>query len=229
MHPNQSLRVSSHLSSMTAESAAAPNVDPQEDGWQNVFIEAGIDPRLFILAQQSEALVATMSDVFRRVDARWITQFRSIYDAIGEAKAEIRSIRPLEVATHRLPTATSEMDAITADTEAATHIILASAETIMALASTDAKAKAAVDDEIMKIFEACTFQDLTGQRVSKIVHLLSQIEERITKLVDTLGVHDGEDHEPVSPEEQRRRDLLLNGPAIGGPEVNQASIDALFD
>jgi hypothetical protein len=213
---------------MTAESAAPTDSCP-EDGWKDVFAEAGIDPRLFVLAQQSEALVATMSDVFRRVDARWITQFRSIYDAIREAKAEIRSIRPLEVATHRLPTATSEMDAITADTESATHIILASAEAVMALSSSDAAAKAAVDEEIMKIFEACTFQDLTGQRVGKIVGLLSQIEQRITRLVDTLGVHDGEDHEPVSPEEQRRRDLLLNGPAIGGPEVNQASIDAMFD
>ncbi|WP_443750740.1 protein phosphatase CheZ [Asticcacaulis solisilvae] len=200
-----------------------------DDGWQDVFKEAGIDPRLFVLAKQSEALVDTMSDVFRRIDARWITQFRSIYDAIGEAKAEIRSIRPLEMATHRLPTATSEMDAITVDTELATHTILASAETIMGLSSTDAATKAAVDDEIMKIFEACTFQDLTGQRVSKIVGLLSQIEGRITKLVDTLGVHDGEDHEPVSAEEQRRRDLLLNGPAVGGPETNQAAIDALFD
>lgn len=210
---------------MTAENAAAP----PEDGWQNVFVEAGIDPRLFMLAKQSEALVSTMSDVFRRIDTRWITQFRSIYDAIGEAKAEIRSIRPLEMATHRLPTATSEMDAITADTESATNTILASAETIMGLKSTDAAAKAAIDDEVMKIFEACTFQDLTGQRVSKIVGLLAQIEGRITKLVDTLGVHDGEDHEPVSPEEQRRRDLLLNGPAVGGPETGQAAIDALFD
>jgi len=208
---------------MTAESAAPVDARP------NAFVEAGIDPRLFALAQQSEALVATMSDVFRDIDARWITQFRSIYDAIGEAKAEIRSIRPLEVATHRLPAATTEMDAITADTEAATNTILASAEAIMALSSTDAAAKAAVDDEIMKIFEACTFQDLTGQRVSKIVHLLSQIEGRITRLVDRLGVHDADDHEPVSPEEQRRRDLLLNGPAVGGPEVDQASIDALFE
>ena len=200
-----------------------------DDGWQDVFIDAGIDPRLFVLAQQSEALVSTMSDVFRRIDTRWITQFRSIYDAIGEAKSEIRSIRPLEMATHRLPVASSEMDAITADTESATNTSLASPETIMSLKSTDAAAKAAVDDEVMKIFEACTFQDLTGQRVSKIIGLLSQIEGRITKLVDTLGVHDGEDHDPVSAEEQRRRDLLLNGPAVGGPETNQAEIDALFD
>jgi len=200
-----------------------------DDGWHDAFTDAGLDPRLFVLARQSEALVSTMSDVFRRIDARWITQFRSIYDAIGEAKAEIRSIRPLEMATHRLPTATSEMDAIAADTESATNTILASAEAIMGLDSHDAAAKAAIDDEIMKIFEACSFQDLTGQRVNKIVRVLGQIEERIARLVDTLGVHDGEDNEPVSPEEQRRRDLLLNGPAVGGPETNQADIDALFD
>ncbi len=215
--------------SNSVPAAAVPDDGLPDDGWQDVFIEAGVDPRLFVLAKQSEALVSTMSDVFRRIDARWITQFRSIYDAIGEAKAEIRSIRPLEMATHRLPSATSEMDAITADTESATNSILASAETIMGLDSRDTAAKAAIDDEIMKIFEACSFQDLTGQRVTKIVRLLTQIEERITKLVDALGVHDGENHEPVSPEEQRRRDLLLNGPAVGGPETKQAEIDALFD
>lgn len=198
-------------------------------GGPDLFTEAGADPRLFVLAQQSEALVSTMSDVFSRIDTRWVTQFRGIYDAIGEAKAEIRSVRPLEMATHRLPTATSEMDAITGDTETATNTILASAETIMGLRSTDAATKAMVDDEIMKIFEACSFQDLTGQRVSKIVKVLSQIEERITRLVATLGVHDGEDHEPVPADEQRRRDLLLNGPAVGGPETKQAEIDALFD
>jgi hypothetical protein len=88
--------------------------------------------------------------------------------------------------------------------------------------------KAAVDDEVMKIFEACSFQDITGQRVSKVVNVLKQIEERVGKLANTLGVEDSAPQE-MSAEEKRRHDLLLNGPAIGGPETKQDAIDAMFD
>lgn len=124
-----------------------------------------------------------------------------------------------------------ELEAVVQATESAANQIMEAAEAISTWlqAGGDPATLSAVTQQVNAIFEACTFQDLTGQRVSKIVGLLAQIEGRITKLVDTLGVHDGEDHEPVSPEEQRRRDLLLNGPAVGGPETGQAAIDALFD
>ncbi|MBW8882934.1 MAG: protein phosphatase CheZ, partial [Asticcacaulis sp.] len=87
--------------------------------------------------------------------------------------------------------------------------------------------KAKVDDEVMKIFEACSFQDITGQRVSKVVNVLKQIEERVGKLANTLGVDD----KPVemTPDERRKADLLLHGPAIGGPETKQDAIDAMFN
>ncbi len=85
-----------------------------------------------------------------------------------------------------------------------------------------------VDDEIMKIFEACSFQDLTGQRVSKIVKVLSQIEERISHLAASIGMEDAAPARELTDAEKRARDLLLNGPAIGGPETRQSEIDDLF-
>ncbi len=47
------------------------------------------------------------------------------------------------------------------------------------------------------------------------------------RLATSLDV-DQESAEPISAEEQRRRDLILNGPAIGGPETAQADIDSMF-
>ncbi len=187
-----------------------------------------LEPKLINLMQQSEALVALMRGFFQQLDKRRSEEFRIIAGYIAKAKEEIREMRPHDISHERIPTAGAELEAITRDTENATHAIMNSAEAIMGMESSDAAYKAAVDDEIMKIFEACSFQDITGQRVSKVVNVLKQIEERVGRLANTLGVEDSIPSE-LSADEKRRRDLLLNGPAIGGPETRQDAIDAMFD
>ncbi len=188
-----------------------------------------LEPKLINLMQQSEALVALMRGFFQQLDKRRSEEFRVIAGYIAKAKDEIREMRPHDISQDRIPTAGAELEAITRDTEAATHTIMNCAEAIMGADISDPQAyKALVDDEVMKIFEACSFQDITGQRVSKVVNVLKQIEERVGRLANTLGVEDGMAGE-ISAEEKRRQDLLLNGPAIGGPETKQNDIDALFD
>ena len=188
-----------------------------------------LEPKLINLMQQSEALVALMRGFFQQLDKRRSEEFRVIAGYIAKAKDEIREMRPHDISQDRIPTAGAELEAITRDTEVATNNIMNSAEAIMGADISDPQAyKAMVDDEVMKIFEACSFQDITGQRVSKIVNVLKQIEERVGRLANTLGVDDGGPTE-MTAEEKRRQDLLLNGPAIGGPETKQNDIDALFD
>ncbi|MFT3998555.1 MAG: protein phosphatase CheZ [Asticcacaulis sp.] len=186
-----------------------------------------MEPKLINLMQQSEALVSLMRDFFQQLDKRRAEEFRAIAGYIAKAKEEIRELRPHDLSQERIPTAGAELEAITRDTEDATHNIMNAAEAIMGMDVSDPKAyKAAVDDEVMKIFEACSFQDITGQRVSKVVNVLRQIEERVGKLAATLGIED-KDVE-LNEREKRARDLLLNGPAIGGPETRQDAIDAMF-
>ncbi len=188
-----------------------------------------LEPKLINLMQQSEALVALMRGFFQQLDKRRSEEFSVIAGYIAKAKEEIREMRPHDISHERIPTAGAEMEAITRDTEAATHTIMNCAEAIMGADISDPAAyKAQVDDEVMKIFEACSFQDITGQRVSKVINVLKQIEERVGRLANTLGVDDGGVQE-MTPEEKRRHDLLLNGPAIGGPETKQDAIDAMFD
>ena len=188
-----------------------------------------LEPKLINLMQQSEALVALMRGFFQQLDKRRSEEFRIIAGYIAKAKEEIREMRPHDISHERIPTAGAELEAITRDTENATHTIMNSAEAIMAFDVSDPKAyKASVDDEVMKIFEACSFQDITGQRVSKVVNVLKQIEERVGRLANTLGIEDSTPGE-MTDEERRRHDLLLNGPAIGGPETRQDAIDAMFD
>lgn len=187
-----------------------------------------LEPKLINLMQQSEALVALMRGFFQQLDKRRSDEFSIIAGYIAKAKEEIREMRPHDISQDRIPTAGAELEAITRDTENATHNIMNSAEAIMGFGPSDPDYKSKVDDEVMKIFEACSFQDITGQRVSKVVNVLKQIEERVGKLANTLGIDDSAPLE-MTAEEKRRHDLLLNGPAIGGPETKQDAIDAMFN
>ena len=98
----------------------------------------------------------------------------------------------------------------------------------MALEADAPELASRITDEVMKMFEACAFQDITGQRISKIVRLLNQIEARVNDLAAVVGIGEEVAAADLTVAELRARNLLLNGPALDGPETNQADIDALF-
>lgn len=98
---------------------------------------------------------------------------------LGRAKLEIASIKHPMAEDDRIKSAASELDAIVAATEASTQDILAAGEEIESLTRKIAGLHHGDEDvvtltdriagEIIKIFEACNFQDITGQRVDKVV------------------------------------------------------------
>ena len=78
-----------------------------------------------------------------------------------------------------------------------------------------------------KIFEACAFQDLTGQRIGSVIQTLDLVDSHLESLLELLGP----DFEEVDDEEDDREgdDMLLNGPALEGEGISQDDIDKLFD
>ena len=78
------------------------------------------------------------------------------------------------------------------------------------------------------VFEACAFQDITGQRVSKIVKSISYVEDRVTALREIWGDHELEKVE-FAVEELTEDEKLLNGPQSKNAAISQDEIDALFD
>ena len=135
---------------------------------------------------------------------------------------------------------TDELDAIVTGTERATETVLSSAEIIEERAA-DLAAKLSGDDQgmaadmqeqVMRIYEACNFQDLTGQRISKVVNALKFIEERVIRMMEIWGGIEGlADVEADKLPEREGDAALLNGPALE-TDLNVASqddIDALFD
>ena len=90
---------------------------------------------------------------------------------------------------------------------------------------TDGAQKDAVFEAVTNIYEACGFQDITGQRISKVVNTLRHIETQVSMIVDAVGLEVG-----VSNLDSDKTDdeKLLNGPQMQSQAINQDDIDALL-
>lgn len=172
-------------------------------------------------------------DLKAREDMRLYKELESPAVYIRDIKIEIASVRPDEIRDHYLPSAADELDAIVGATENATNSILAAAETIEEVAGAAGSAVAErLNEATTSIYEACTFQDITGQRISKVVKALKEVEGRITSLAVVFGAEIDAIKRKVMDEPQPRAvsDVdLLNGPQRNmDATARQKEIDAMF-
>ncbi|MCG8492101.1 MAG: protein phosphatase CheZ [Sneathiellales bacterium] len=150
---------------------------------------------------------------------------QDLVDFIVSARSEISQIRPNDLKADKLPRAGKELDAIVMATESATDTIMSATERIMSAGVTDADV---VNDACMEIFEACSFQDITGQRISKVVSTLEYIENYLDKLTTAWG-HKKDAPETVKVDKDDEEAGLLNGPALAGEGIDQNFVDSMFD
>ena len=187
------------------------------------------DAQLMEVLRLAQQLTDTMQMFFGSLDQSIHAEFNEIAAYIARTRDEIAQLRPNDIKERRIPVAGAELEAVVGDTERATESIMSEAEAVMALSAADPAAyKAEVDAAMTRVIEACAFQDLAGQRVSKVVTSLRHIEQRVSRFAATMGVHDAEATEDERAETDRRRKLHLNGPAMGGPETDQDDVDALM-
>jgi chemotaxis protein CheZ len=113
--------------------------------------------------------------------------------AIARTKAEIAAIKP-DIQHHgKLGEASEELSSIIQDTEAATSSILASAEQLQELVWTlrgqafEPRVCRAIESKIADILIGCSFQDLTGQRIRKVIQVLNYLEARINAMIRIWG------------------------------------------
>ncbi|MGF1606691.1 MAG: protein phosphatase CheZ [Rhodothalassiaceae bacterium] len=182
------------------------------------------------VASVTEVLIGTMRTFFRQIDTQIYRECRAMSEYITNARSEIAALQPKDLEKARIPRAGLELDAIVSQTEEATNTIMESAEAIMAADPSDPDAyQTVIQDHVMAIFEACSFQDITGQRISKVVETLSYVEKRVFELRDLLGVTDADVE--AAEDGSRERDVdkaLLNGPALQGEGIAQTDVDALM-
>jgi chemotaxis protein CheZ len=173
----------------------------------------------------------SMQRFFADMDSAVYRELREIAGYIESLKREIGALKANEIKTARIPAAGQELSAVCKATEAATNTIMECAEAVMAADGRDPAAyKALVEEKMMLVFEACSFQDITGQRISKVVETLQLIDERVSRFAKAIAARDasGPLSETEQLREERRRRLILNGPQLGGPETSQSEVDAMF-
>ncbi len=182
------------------------------------------DPEM--VADVVRAILATMSGDLTARETTLLTEVESLGRTIAAAKAEIAALRMDDITVSDIPFATDELDAIVAHTAAATHAILETCETLDAVAGHLAGEPAAqLQDATTRIYEACGFQDITGQRITKVVNTLKIIEDKVGQLVATFGDSNGE---AAAAANARGEGELLNGPQLPTMAMDQSDIDKLL-
>jgi len=165
-----------------------------------------------------------------------------IHNAINRTKREIAVLHGKSFDGNEMAKVTGELGAVVGGTEQATQQILEAAESIDQAASALAKVTSPdqqkilseeIQERVISIFEACNFQDLTGQRISKVMATMKFIENHITIMMDIWGGVDAiRAHVPPMADDRREGSArLLNGPKLDGDagHASQNDIDALFE
>jgi chemotaxis protein CheZ len=203
----------------------------------------GAEPRM--VADVVQAVLMTMRGDMTLHEAIVLGEVEELGRVIASAKREIAALRVDDINESHIPFATDELDAIVAHTATATDRILEVCETLDGVAAalsrdvggamgTDAASKLQVATTC--IYEACSFQDITGQRITKVVAALKLIEAKVASIVATFGRDETDagsnPHQSSTPTAMpaaaSTESGLLNGPQLPALAMDQTDIDRLL-
>ena len=161
-----------------------------------------------------------------------------LFGHIHKIRRELAALSPAEQPDH-FSTMAEQLDAIVDATETATNTIMENCESIDAEMETsrgrtqDSDLLAAFDTvthKVNNIFEACAFQDITGQRVTKVVNSLKFVEERVNAIILAWGqeelsrvVDEFKEKIAVDPDKS-----LMHGPQLKGQGIDQSEVDRIL-
>jgi len=174
-----------------------------------------------------------ISSVLSKIDsetqptAQLYQELKKLEEHIENMRSELAQLRSIEISHNHIPAASDELDAVVEETAQATGTIMDCCDVISGIAdklSGDDSQK--VQESITKIYEACSFQDITGQRISKVVKTLKNIEQKVHDILEAVGNETGVER-PDKPKVNENHSLL-NGPQLSGGGSTQEEIDALL-
>ena len=182
-----------------------------------------------------EGILATMDGDLSQTNLKLYAELESLARYITEAKSEIASLRPDEIRSHHLPAATDELEAIVGATEHATNGILSAMEVLEGLTGEmSPELGEKITEAVTQVYEACNFQDITGQRITKVVKALQHIEQKVDGLLAIFGANVTESSEAANAADatdetaEEKDKKLLNGPQLPDSASSQDEIDKLM-
>ena len=148
-----------------------------------------------------------------------------IHDAINRTKREIATLHGKSFDGQEMAKVNGELGAVVGGTEQATQQILEAVEAIDQAATALSKnispdqqklLSEEIQERVVAIFEACNFQDLTGQRISKVMSTMKFIEQHINAMMEIWGGVDAiKAHAPADRRYPRRRRQAAQRPEAG--------------
>jgi chemotaxis protein CheZ len=176
-------------------------------------------------------VLGTLSGDLTATEASLLAELEALGREVARAKTEIAALRVEDINESHIPKATDELDAVVEHTASATNEILDACEGLERLQSElPAAASEKLAEAVTRIYEACSFQDITGQRITKVVSALKVIEARVAAVTARFG-HAGEAppadlDTPAEPVTEGR--ALANGPQLPTAAASQEDIDRLL-
>lgn len=159
-------------------------------------------------------------------------ELKDLLDFIGAAKSELIGMQPKSMSHRDIPEAGEQLTAIVSATEGAASTIMDAADSVSEIAEqVEGEAGEKLEIIATELFQASSFQDLTGQRITKVERTLDQLEARLSSLATAIG----DDY--IAPEEDLDVDDegvavnsedLLHGPQLEGEGNSQDEIDAIL-
>ncbi len=146
---------------------------------------------------------------------------QSLSACIAAALDEMGRVDVQPILQLHVPAATDQLDAIVSHTERATNAILDECEKLD-LAASDMWFQLEVSAATARIYEACSFQDMTAQRVTKVIQALQAIEAKSAEILRVMG------SDPARGAGRSNAPALLNGPQHPRVAMSQAAVDELI-
>lgn len=215
----------------SASSSAQPAMPPELSARLTELQAQSRSPSRADVAEVVGEMLQSLEGDLSEVNLKVYSELEGLAKYILAAKREIAALRPDDITSEHLPKATDELDAIVGSTEEATNGILQAMELLESLTGQmPAEVAEQVTNAVTQVYENCNFQDITGQRITKVVKTLKHIEDRVEALVAAFGddIHKFRESDPREEPQMTEDQKLLNGPQLPDEAGKQAEIDALL-
>ena len=187
------------------------------------------EPAPAAVVEVVRAVMESMQGDLTSTETTLLGEVAELGRTIAAAKAEIAALKVTDINASHIPFATDELDAIVQHTASATEAILETCETLDRVAgelSGERELAAQLQDATTRIYEACSFQDITGQRITKVVATLKAIEAKVANIVAAFGERRHDDT-PLPPPPSAPKELM-SGPQLPAAAMDQTDIDKLL-
>ncbi len=191
----------------------------------------------------SATIRAEMADLRGFVDRRIAELSMEIHATVDlvdfsetNLSSQLKAIREQIASVVAMPAAATrnsglELEAVVQATEGAANRIMEAAEAIgdwLTSGKCDPAAVSAMQERVNDIFEACSFQDVTGQRIRRAIQHLQHVEAMLIEIAPSGATP--VEHVPVVVSAPFAPTAALTGAAAeANPDLAQAAVDSLFD